>query len=114
MMDPIFRLFFIFISHLQNRIRLNKDGNLINSINMMNSQFINVADTSFKERENNSDLNFDGLDILPDLFDQQSINYQESVNALGTNCRESLKSGKDSFRNGDGKESNRDTNDIYN
>lgn len=31
MMDPIFRLFFIFISHLQTRIRINRDGGVMNS-----------------------------------------------------------------------------------
>lgn len=37
MMDPIFRLFFIFISHLQSRIRVNKDGCLLNNTQMINS-----------------------------------------------------------------------------
>lgn len=42
----------------------------MNSMNMMNSQFMNNMDTSFKDR-GDGDTYINGLDILPDLFGKQ-------------------------------------------
>jgi len=80
---------------------------------MMNSQFMNVVDTSFKDR-GDGDTYVNSLDILPDLFGKQPISFVDSTCSIGNEYKdkESVRSGKESFRNESGKESHRNTMDI--